>query len=282
MSEGDIEKILQTFLGPVGQVAGGNIENHTYHAGGRELTKQERIDLNVKVKRLEAEYEEPGWKTWKFLHRTIGIENIEAMRLGQQNSAHAILDLLLENASLQSRVGIGDDRARNLAEVAIQNGNLTAQLREAKEKSFRLERMLSEETRLSASLRTRLDNTCGLVEENNQKLAGAKRYWQELDGKLHIAHKRGRRRLFFSLAFGSLAIASSAFAYYQNARATAADARLSACAYAGKAYAIGSILSGSSDRECVRTKEGRYIWQPVVQKPKRSGLPKPSRPESNL
>lgn len=272
MSESDTEKIQQTFHGPVGLVTGGDfVEHNNYYDGGRELTKQERSELNAKVKKLEAEYDEPGWKTWKFLHRTIGIENIEAMRLGQRDSAHAILDLLVENASLQSKAG----SARELADVAIQNSNLKAQLKEAKERSSRLERMLGEEVQSTSALRAQLEKTYALVSTHADRS-------QVLEGGLIAAIKKARRRLRFSLLLGLVAVAGAAFAYSQNERAKTAEARLGGCTYAGKPYAIGSVLPGNPGRECVRTKEGRQIWQPVQQKPKRPAAQKPPRPESGL
>ena len=280
MSESDTEKIQQTFHGPVGLVTGGDfVEHHShYYDGGRELTKQERSELNAKVKKLEAEYDEPGWKTWKFLHRTIGIENIEAMRLGQRDSAHAILDLLLENASLQRKAG----SARELADVAIQNSNLKAQLKEAKEKCGRLERQLGDGANLSSTLRSRLEQASSQADKYEQMLIGSVNYTQELEGKLRAAAQRGRRRLRFSLLLGLVAAAGAAFAYTQNERAKTAEARLGGCTYAGKPYAIGSVLPGNPSRECVRTKEGRQIWQPVQQKPKRPAAQKSPRPESGL
>jgi len=273
VSESDTEKIQQTFHGPVGQVAGGDIvEHHShYYDGGRELTKQERSELNAKVNKLEAEYDEPGWKTWRFLHRTIGIKSIEAMRLGQRDSAHAILDLLLENASLQSKAG----SARDLADVAIQNSNLTAQLKEWKGKCGRLERMLGEEVHRTSALRIQLEQTSALVSTH----AGR---FQALEGGLIAAIKKARRRLRVSLLLGLVAVAGAAFAYTQNERAKTAEARLGGCTYAGKPYAIGSVLPGNPNRECVRTKEGRQIWQPAQQKPKRPAAPKSPRPESGL
>ncbi|WP_336816893.1 hypothetical protein [Burkholderia gladioli] len=94
------ERGKQEFIGPVGDVAGRDVVNNNF-GHGRLLTKGERIDLNRRVQMLEMEFGVPGWRTWKFLHRTIGIDNIESMHLIHRDPADAILELLQEVSRLQ-------------------------------------------------------------------------------------------------------------------------------------------------------------------------------------
>lgn len=93
----------QSFGGSIGNVAGRDVVNQHIQGLGRHLTKEERNSLNSKVQELATKFDEPGWKTWKFLHRTIGVDNIENMRIEHRDPANAIVDLILENSYLRAK-----------------------------------------------------------------------------------------------------------------------------------------------------------------------------------
>lgn len=93
----------QTFTGAVDQVAARDINN--YHQPGRALTKVERSALNRLVRKLEDEHREPGWKTWRFLHRTIGVDSVDSMTIEHRDIAEELLNLQIRCAELQAMVG---------------------------------------------------------------------------------------------------------------------------------------------------------------------------------
>ncbi|MGU5816944.1 hypothetical protein ACV1EC_18795 [Aeromonas hydrophila] len=85
----------QIFQGPVENVAGRDV-NITNELGGRPLTRRERNALNELVERLIKEFGQERWEPWKFLHETIGINEIGEMRLEHLKPAQALLQLMIE------------------------------------------------------------------------------------------------------------------------------------------------------------------------------------------
>jgi chromosome segregation ATPase len=271
----------QEFQAEVGQVIQAESVTQIHHDASRVLTTQERKELNDRVKQFEEEYGEPGWKTWRFLHRTIGIENIEAMRLDRRDSAHAILDLMIERAALQNscsqQQNHDEDSAGQLAALLMQNSTLTAQLKESKGLRAHLERLLEATTKQEKELQSRVDELRLEADEfrfeadkSEKLIARAVQQCRQLDGALLHAKKRGNRFLALFLLCGSAAALGVAAIYYLATRLHAAEAQLNICAFEGKAYALGSVIDGTPDRECIRTNDGRAIWKAVPEKPRRS------------
>lgn len=87
--------VRQIFQGPVENVAGRDVVI-TNELGGRALTQNERIELNKLVGRLADDFGQEGWKTWQFLHQTIGVNKIGEMRLEHLKPAQVLLQLMLE------------------------------------------------------------------------------------------------------------------------------------------------------------------------------------------
>ena len=81
-----------------------NSLNQTINNGtARHLTREERVELNKKVKQIEQVSGEQGWVTWRFIHRTIGVESVEDLKLDQKDAVHVLLDLLLDRATLKKQ-----------------------------------------------------------------------------------------------------------------------------------------------------------------------------------
>lgn len=107
----------QSFSGSIDNVAGRDVINQNIQGLGRCLTKEERNALNSKVQELATKFDEPGWQTWKFLHRTIGVDNIEEMRIEHRDPANAIVDLILDNSKLKARAS-STDQPRSEADTS--------------------------------------------------------------------------------------------------------------------------------------------------------------------
>ncbi len=96
-----------------------NSLNQTINNGTvRHLTREERVELNKKVKQIEQVSGEQGWITWRFIHRTIGVESVEDLKLDQKDAIHVLLDLLLERATLKKQ---NQGVAKEFAESIQQN-----------------------------------------------------------------------------------------------------------------------------------------------------------------
>ncbi|TNI55449.1 hypothetical protein CF126_11645 [Aeromonas dhakensis] len=93
--------VHQIFQGPVENVAGRDVVI-TNELGGRALTQNERIELNKLVGRLADDFGQEGWKTWQFLHQTIGVNKIGEMRLEHLKPAQVLLQLMLEAKEAES------------------------------------------------------------------------------------------------------------------------------------------------------------------------------------
>ncbi|MFM5236460.1 hypothetical protein ACEUAP_03465 [Aeromonas veronii] len=93
--------VRQIFQGPVENVAGRDVVI-TNELGGRALTQNERIELNKLVGRLADDFGQEGWKTWQFLHQTIGVNKIGEMRLEHLKPAQVLLQLMIEAKEAES------------------------------------------------------------------------------------------------------------------------------------------------------------------------------------
>lgn len=93
--------VHQIFQGAVEHVAGRDVVI-TNELGGRALTQNERIELNKLVGQLADEFGQEGWKTWQFLHQTIGVNKIGEMRLEHLKPAQVLLQLMLEAKQAES------------------------------------------------------------------------------------------------------------------------------------------------------------------------------------
>lgn len=207
-----------------GQLAGGDIVNHNY-TQGRLLTKAERVELHRLVQRLENDFGEPGWQTWKFLHRTIGVENIEVMCLDHLGPAETILNLLLERArlraDLKSKMEEFQQSGKALTSLTERNSQLAVQLKQAQQAAAALHQKVSA---------IKPAESCAKCETATKVVAVT------------------RRRLLFSSGIAALGIAAAAFFAYQARGQVKA-----VCEFEGKPYTVGSIIDNddAADIECV-------------------------------
>lgn len=255
-----------------GQVVMGDVVNQIHHDGSRALTSQESKELNNKVKQLSENYGEQPWDTWRFLHRTIGVESVKEMRLDHRDSAHAILDLLIERAELRS---CGQQRSDDgyssgeWTELIVKNSELAARLKESQTARNRLEQRLGEETERSKVLFSQLESAKSGAVRYEKLFASSDNLSRQLGGSLVHAQKRGRRLMALLALFVLTTIAGAATAFFQATKARAAEARLSVCTFGGKSYAVGSVIDTNPDKECIRTSDGRAVWKAVQEKARR-------------
>ncbi|WP_155637371.1 hypothetical protein [Burkholderia cepacia] len=251
----------QEFLGPVGDVAGRDVVNHNY-GQGRLLTKVERADLNKLVRQLEIEFGRPGWQTWKFLHRTIGVETVETMCLIHRDPAETILGLLLELAKLQQSNAGQKPPATNLV---VQLESKEAALAE-------LETRFKKQGEAMQVLRTALARA---ERKPNKTFDGARRptdFEDELKKRLETSQGRNReltaalndanhrlvagRRNLIALAV-ALTVATTCGAFiWRSADKFAKTVQLyeaKQCMYSGTPYAVGSVIDNAEapDIECI-------------------------------
>jgi len=234
---------------------------HHHHSQMRLLTQPERTELNAKVIRLEKEFGPSARQTWRTLHRYAGVDYVREMRVDHLGSTHAILDLMFEVAALKAaKSGAPSDtdrlHARELAALAVRNGELAAKLEEAVRRSAELQQLLGiAEGKLASAIDAL--RQAGL---ENAVLGRS------------IAASRRRARLFatLSMLIGAGAAGASFAAYEQAQRAALVEQRLTVCEFEGKPYAIGSTLTGPPTRECVAGDDGVAMWRAVTVKPGRS------------
>lgn len=117
----------QRFVGPVDQVAAGDI--HNYSPAGRALTKSERVALNSLVRQIEESHGEPGWKTWRFLHRVIGVDGVDAMRIEHRDAAMELLNLQLRCSSLEAALKAVELRGQSDCELRTKTGSSLSRLK---------------------------------------------------------------------------------------------------------------------------------------------------------
>lgn len=256
----------QEFHGAVGDVAGRDVVNHNY-SQGRLLTKTERADLNKLVRALEIEFGTPGWQTWKFLHRTIGVENIETMCLIHRDPAETILGLLLDRAKLLQASAGRDPVAKSLIEQLEEKATALADLETRFKKQAEAMRILrSELTKAERKANVTFDGASRLTnatEELQKKLETSQGRNRELSASLEQTKARlaaGRRNLVALAVALVVAVTCGAIIWRKANTAMAALELLGSkqCMYSGKPYAIGSVIDNANapDIECIADSNG--------------------------
>ena len=251
----------QEFRESVGQVIQTESVTQIHHDHGRLLTSVERIELNDLVKQLE-EFGEPGWKTWRFLHRTIGVENIEAMCLDHRDNARAILDLLLERAELKQQLSLSattsQEGAASQATLLLQNSDLSGKLKEALKSLKLYEARQAEAKAVIQRLMTDRETTAENLHKAKRLADGLSEKNCRLQDAEQRARKRGNRMMLataasFLMMTGS--VAGMVF-FFQKAEAAA-----STCELNGAAYPVGSVMLGKTEMECTRVDDGWADWR---------------------
>lgn len=195
----------QRFVGPVEQVAAGDI--HNYPATGRALTKGERIALNAQVRQLEECHGEAGWRTWRFLHRVIGVDNLDAMRIEHRDVAEELLGLLLKCAQLQAAVCAIEASGAPAGDESHEK--LAVELKQMRRALGQAERQLVLERRRSdlvldelTGLKVAADRSALKLSRAIDELSAAKRELQHLTRRKN--RFRGAALLFCALFVGAL------------------------------------------------------------------------------
>ncbi|MCW3700389.1 hypothetical protein [Burkholderia cenocepacia] len=264
----------QEFLGPVGDVAGRDVVNHNY-GQGRLLTKVERADLNKLVRQLEIEFGTPGWQTWKFLHRTIGVENVETMCLVHRDPAETILGLLLELAKLQqAKTGqrpTAIDLASQLENKNAALADLEARFQKQGEAMQGLRAALARAERKASKLPNGALRPTDFEDELKKRLETSQGKNRELTTALNSANLRlaaGRRNLIALAVALTVAVACGAV-IWRSADKLAKTVQLyeaKQCMYSGKPYAVGSVIDNAEapDIECVASVGGGSpLWKQI-------------------
>lgn len=279
----------QVFYGAVDNVAGRDVVNHIHHDQGRALTGQERVELNDKVKRLHEQYGEHGGRTWKFLHRTIGVENIEAMRLGHRDSAHAILDLLLDRAERQRQGTVQsvelDANAGAMTKMVQQVSTLSAQLKSSKTLEQQYQRQYGDAQRQLEQHQRQLGEAQSQIELLRQSRSARPLCQTCSAATQKLAHTR-RGLIIASVVaiLGCLAAALLAYETYDaNKAAQAAEARLQVCEHDSKVYRLGSVIDNpkAADLRCVVDGPGQAAHWQEIPAPKQANARPSSRPRQD-
>lgn len=254
--EGDVGQAIQADVvhnAPV--ISNGNIVIN--HAHRRPLTRDERRTLNNLVKQLDEEFGESGRQTWTAIHRILGTDNIEVMHLEQFRPAEAILQLLIENATLRARLRADevaalqaklDQSASALTTLTAQSGERAARVRKLEGAYSSLEGKYQQQSR---ELREALDNARAAQERGS----GPAPPCRQCD-TARAAISRSRRATILSCLLAVVSVPMAAYFAYQTIRKGAAvqvaEAKLKVCEYNGKSYGLGSIVDspGTADLEC--------------------------------
>lgn len=249
---------------------------HHHHDHGRPLTQQERSELNNKVIRLDEEFNEPGWKTWGFLHRTIGTEKIEQMRLGHRDIAHTILDLLIERAEGSHTADL--DRASEITSLISRNSELTAKAKKLQSDATTLNRCLADERARSASLTERLNEAVGRLGHSDALRSDAVDRYRLANESEQEAADHAKRLTAGLITSILVAVIAAVGAAYQTTQLQKAEEILRTCPIDGRTYRLGYIANNAQSGQkwqCVW--QGSFAsWQaiePVVAKQKRSKKP---------
>ncbi|MFZ6690253.1 hypothetical protein [Undibacterium sp. SXout20W] len=94
----------QSFNNSIENVAGRDVVNQTVINKGRHLTNDERITLNAKIQSQQVNFSVSAGNTWKFLHRTLGVNSVKFMHIEHLDPANAIVDLMIENSKLKAEI----------------------------------------------------------------------------------------------------------------------------------------------------------------------------------
>lgn len=207
---------MQEFNSKVGQVVQADTFTQINHDSGRLLTTHERIELNNKVKLLNEDHGEPGWKTWRFLHRTIGVESIEAMCIGHRDSAHAIIDLLLERGDLLKKLpeasGSSSKNVIDTTFLATKNAELTTNTKELKVSVTRLQKNLDAQTGRTEELQKALEQTQAALVKSERMLKLSMARSQQANEMVRTLQARKWRNLMLAcgvfFALGGVTIGS--------------------------------------------------------------------------
>lgn len=276
-----MEGVKQEFSGQVGDVAGRDVIHHNYgHGHGRPLTKTERSELNKLVQQLETEYGEPAWQTWKFLHRTIGVESIDAMHLAHRDQAETIVGLLLDRAKLrQAHAQMQKDydlvaESRDVQDEDVKQ--LTAQVASLTHANAAMQRLQQSATKSTARDREVHDLTERLFQANHacgdmqRRYESARTSLAESQSSYTAAAAAAvsfRKRWLWSWAaagaISCLVLVLSYQTYKLRGTLRATEARLSVFEFEGKAYGIGSSVSNddTATLKCVLGERGAPEWQ---------------------
>ncbi len=274
--EGDVGQAIQADIvhnAPV--ISNGNIVIN--HAHRRALTKDERRTLNNLVKQLDEEFGESGRQTWITIHRILGTDNIEVMHLEQFRPAEAILQLLIENATLRARLR-ADEVAVLQAKLNQSASALTTLTAQSGERATRVKKLEAAYSSLegkyhqqSGELTEALANARTAQERGNRPAPACR----QCDAA-RAAISRSRRAAILSCLLAVASVPAAAYFGYQTIRKGAAiqwaEARLQVCEYNGKSYGLGSIVDspGTADLECALA-NGASVPQWKAFKPSGSG-----------
>jgi len=257
--------VEQSFSGPInGDVAGRDVVNQIITDNVRLLTRQERIEINNKVNYLADTFGEDARGTWRYLHKTMGVESVEEFRLDHRDALTAIVDLLIDRAKLTTELG------RALGAIPQDKHGLEAKLKESQRLRLWAEGQLKETAAALAQEKTRASRMQSEMEALTKKADGLMdRNRQEIDGH-RKAVKRANRNLLMAMLFLGTTGASSWYAHGQAQQLKDEAVAVSLCWSGGKAYSPGSVIDASPDQECVRSGDGKAAWSPVVAKKKPS------------
>lgn len=125
--------------------------SQTIHTSSmRNLTLEERKVLHNKVKQIEQTSGEQGWVTWRFIHRAIGVESIEDLKLDQKEAVSILLDLLMERATLKKQnQGAAAESAGATPQHLALTKSIEATLNAASSIEVKLEKLNSKFTKLA-------------------------------------------------------------------------------------------------------------------------------------
>lgn len=186
-----------------GQVAE-TIENHYAESPlGRLLVKAERAELTDLVKKLESESGQPGWKTWKFLHRTIGVESIDELRFAHRDSALELLALLLRCAELENELAqpaVPINESPELAQAYSAIRSIDATLKKERKTNSWNERRLSEMDSALKETKKTVDRQENLLRDSHDQVLSLK-------AALAVSKKRINRLLAISCLLGAALVA---------------------------------------------------------------------------
>ncbi|MGL4353867.1 MAG: hypothetical protein ACRCTP_08120 [Aeromonas popoffii] len=211
--------VRQIFQGPVENVAGRDVVI-TNELGGRALTQNERIELNKLVGRLADDFGQEGWKTWQFLHQTIGVNKIGEMRLEHLKPAQALLQLMLEAKEAESA---------NVESAAWYQEHLSS------------ERKLQEQGRVLIQLRS----TVAQWEQLGQSLRQERDQLKlALDRQLNVSNQQGREIQSLTSEVKRLQQRSAREA--QEHRHSEAENERAARRAAGLQQQVDSLVAGNS------------------------------------
>lgn len=211
--------VHQIFQGPVENVAGRDV-NITNELGGRPLTRRERNALNKLVERLIKEFGQERWEPWKFLHETIGINEIGEMRLEHLKPAQALLQLMIEAKEAESA---------NAESAAWYQEHLSS------------ERKLQEQGRVLVQLRSTVSQWEQLGQSLRQERDQLK---LALDRQLNVNNQQGRE--IQSLASEVKRLQQRSAREAQEHRHAEAESQRAAHRAAGLQQQIDSLVAGNS------------------------------------